>query len=93
MSQSHGVVVVSPTEELLRPIVRRDCKKNDFFTVSILKFWAQEYEDKLAELLHSQLTRSGSSPNKKRQRSVLLLPLILILFSITYSVYFRVALL
>ncbi|KAI0237347.1 Integrator complex subunit 3 [Lamellibrachia satsuma] len=57
-----------PTEELLRPILRRECKKNDFFTVSILKFWAQEYEDKLAELLHSQLTRCGPSPNKKRQK-------------------------
>ena len=38
------------------------------FTVSLLKYWAQEYADKLAELLHSQLTRSSGTPKRKGHR-------------------------
>jgi len=40
------------------------------FTVSLLKYWAQEYADKLAELLHAQLTRSSGTPKRKGHRSV-----------------------
>lgn len=61
-------VLGRPTPELIRPILCRECKKPDLFTVSILKYWAQEYEDKLGELLYSHITRSNSTPNRKRPR-------------------------
>ncbi|XP_074650376.1 integrator complex subunit 3-like [Tubulanus polymorphus] len=59
----------SPNTEILRCILCRECKKNDFFAVSILKYWAEECEEKLAELLLSQLTKNvPNTPNRKRQR-------------------------
>ncbi|KAL5004662.1 hypothetical protein ScPMuIL_018118 [Solemya velum] len=57
-----------PTTDTLKPILCRDHRKADFFTISILKFWAQEYEDKLAELIHTQIAKFNGTP-KKRQRS------------------------
>ncbi|XP_005091080.1 integrator complex subunit 3 isoform X2 [Aplysia californica] len=59
---------VSPNWDLLRPVLSRECKKSDFFTVSILKYWAQEHEDRLAELINFQLTKLNGTP-KKRQRT------------------------
>ncbi|KAK3595164.1 hypothetical protein CHS0354_002764 [Potamilus streckersoni] len=61
----------SPTSDMLRPILCRECKHVDLFTVSILKYWAQEYEDKLADLVQAQLTKSSGSGNtpKKRQKT------------------------
>jgi len=59
-----------PSADLLRPLLCRECKRNDMFTVSLLKYWAQEYADKLAELLHSQLTRSSGTPKRKGHRFV-----------------------
>jgi len=41
------------------------------FTVSLLKYWAQEYADRLAELLHAQLTRSSGTPKRKGHRFVI----------------------
>ena len=64
-----SVLYYSPTSELLRPILCRECKRTDFFTVSILNYWAQEFEDKLAELIYTQFSKvNGGTPNKKRQR-------------------------
>ena len=59
-----------PNADLLRSLLCRECKRNDMFTVSLLKYWAQEYADKLAELLHSQLTRSSGTPKRKGHRYV-----------------------
>ncbi|XP_025077829.1 integrator complex subunit 3-like [Pomacea canaliculata] len=59
----------SPTPELLRPVLCRECKKSDYFVVSVLKYWAQEHEERLAELINSQLTRvNGATHQKKRQK-------------------------
>ncbi|ESP00344.1 hypothetical protein LOTGIDRAFT_140893, partial [Lottia gigantea] len=58
-----------PTTDLLRPILCRECKKTDLFTPSILKYWAQEHEDRLAEIIYQQLSKVNNSP-KKRQRFV-----------------------
>ncbi|WAR00983.1 INT3-like protein [Mya arenaria] len=61
--------IMVPSSDLLRPILCRECKKNDFFTVSILNYWAQEFEDKLADLIYSQFSKvNGGTPNKKRLR-------------------------
>lgn len=56
-----------PSTELLRSVLSRDCKKQDLFAVSVLKYWAQEYEDRLAEIIYNQLTKVSTTP-KKRQR-------------------------
>jgi len=60
---------VSPSWELLRPVLSRECKKSDYFTVSILKYWAQEHEDQLAQLINNQLTKLNGGTPKKRQRT------------------------
>jgi len=48
------------------------------FTVSLLKYWAQEYADKLAELLHSQLTRSSGTPKRKGHRFVVVVAVVVL---------------
>ena len=58
-----------PSQDLIRPVLCRDCKRTDFFTVSILKYWAQEYEEKLADLILSHVSKLNGTP-KKRQRFV-----------------------
>ncbi|XP_041361023.1 integrator complex subunit 3-like [Gigantopelta aegis] len=59
----------SPAADLVRPILVRECKKSDYFAVSILKYWAQEHEDRLAELIFQQLTKLNGGTPKKRQRT------------------------
>ncbi|XP_050400889.1 integrator complex subunit 3 [Patella vulgata] len=58
----------NPSADLLRPILCRECKKGDLFATSILKYWAQEHEDRLAEVIYQQLSKLNNSP-KKRQRT------------------------
>ncbi|XP_064619103.1 integrator complex subunit 3-like [Lineus longissimus] len=58
-----------PTAELVRCILCRESKKLDFFAVSILKYWAQEYEDRLADLILSQVQKNTTTSNRKRQRT------------------------
>ncbi|XP_023239440.1 integrator complex subunit 3 isoform X1 [Centruroides vittatus] len=59
-----------PTAELLKHIMCRDVKLNDQFVVSVLKYWSQEHEEKLAELIGSQLSKSGLTPNKRKRQQV-----------------------
>lgn len=68
-----NVLFFSPSSDLLRIIMCRDCKKTDYFVVSILKYWAQEFEDKLAEHINQQVSKFNGTP-KKRQRFVCLIP-------------------
>ncbi|KAK7115612.1 hypothetical protein V1264_001450 [Littorina saxatilis] len=58
----------SPSAELLRPMLCRECKKMDYFVVSVLKYWAQEYEDRLAELIKEQLTRLGGTTHANKNK-------------------------
>ena len=60
-------ILSSPNGDLLRPLLCRDCKRADLFSVSVLKHWAQENEDRLADLLLAQLTKCNSTPNRKRK--------------------------
>ncbi|XP_076443477.1 integrator complex subunit 3-like [Babylonia areolata] len=55
----------SPSAELLRPMLCRNCKKSDYFVVSVLKYWAQEYEDRLADLIKEQLTRVNGTTKRR----------------------------
>ncbi|XP_013791928.2 integrator complex subunit 3-like [Limulus polyphemus] len=60
-----------PSAELLRHIMSRQVRSNDHFVVSVLKFWSQEHEEKLAELVTSQLSKVASITNKrKRNQSI-----------------------
>ena len=65
------ITIFSPAMDLLRPIMCRTCKKYDLFTVSILKYWAQDYEDTLAEYIFKLVTKNTGTPNRKRQRLVI----------------------
>ncbi|XP_054715725.1 integrator complex subunit 3-like [Uloborus diversus] len=56
-----------PSQTLLKHIMCREVKLTDQFVVSVLKYWTQEHEEKLAELISSQLSKSGSALKRKRQ--------------------------
>lgn len=56
-----------PSMELLKHILCRDVKSNDLFVVSILKYWTQEHEVQLSELVGSLFAKSGSAAKRKRQ--------------------------
>ncbi|XP_042903927.1 integrator complex subunit 3 isoform X2 [Parasteatoda tepidariorum] len=58
-----------PSAELLKHIMCREVKSNDKFVVSVLKYWTQEHEEKLAELISSQISKSGSALKRKRAPS------------------------
>ncbi|KAL8567155.1 hypothetical protein ACOMHN_033057 [Nucella lapillus] len=58
----------SPSADLLRPMLCRNCKKTDYFVVSVLKYWAQEYEDRLADLIKTELTRVNGMTTKRRTK-------------------------
>lgn len=57
-----------PTAELLKHIMCREVKQQDFFVVSVLKYWSQEHEEKLAELVATQLTKFNTTPNKRKRQ-------------------------
>lgn len=62
------ILYYSPTDDSLLYVLRRDGKNADPFALSILRFWSQEHEDKLAELVTMQLTRHTTTPRKQRLR-------------------------
>lgn len=59
----------SPSADLLRPMLCRKCKKSDYFVVSVLKYWAQEYEDRLADLIKTELTRVNGMTKRRTKES------------------------
>ena len=79
----------SPTTELLRLILCRECRKNDMFAVSVIKNWAHEYEDKFAELVCTQLTKNTNTPNRKRQRYIDVLTFKVVIYHSFNSIYPR----
>ncbi|KAM7285580.1 integrator complex subunit 3 [Ixodes scapularis] len=56
-----------PSAELLRHILCRDVKGSDLFVVSILKYWTQEHEVQLSELVGALFVKAGSAAKRKRQ--------------------------
>lgn len=58
-----------PTAELLKHVMCREVKQNDHFVVSVLKYWTQEHEEKLAELIGALLSKSGTPNKRKRQQA------------------------
>jgi len=57
-----------PTLDLLKNILVRTAKPTDFFVVSILQYWIQDYDDKVADMMSSLLNKlSSSSPNKRKR--------------------------
>lgn len=58
-----------PNDEYLKCILDRDCKKSDYFTISILRCWARDFCDKLAELVAAQLNRNLNSATRGKKKS------------------------
>jgi len=58
-----------PSEEYLKCILDRNCKKNDFFTISVLRCWARDHCDKLAELVAAQLNKNLNSTTRGKKKS------------------------
>lgn len=59
-----------PTLELLQHIMSREVKPQDHFVVSVLKYWSQEHEDKLADLMASQLKKFNTTPSKRKRQQL-----------------------
>jgi len=57
-----------PSAELLKHVMFREVKSLDLFVVSVLRYWSQEHEEKLAELVASQFTKFNVSPNKRKRQ-------------------------
>ncbi|UYV77018.1 INTS3 [Cordylochernes scorpioides] len=56
-----------PCQELLRPVLCREVVPGDNFSVSLLKYWSQEHEEDLAELMALMLNRATPHLKRKRQ--------------------------
>lgn len=57
-----------PTLDLIKTLLARDVKPHDHFVVSLLKYWMQDYEDKIADLISGLLNKhSCTSPNKRKR--------------------------
>ena len=58
-----------PNEDYLKCILDRDCKKYDYFTISVLRCWARDHCDKLAELVAAQLNKNLNSTTRGKKKS------------------------
>lgn len=58
-----------PNDEYLKCILDRDCKKYDYFTISVLRCWARDHCDKLAELVATQLNKNLNSTTRSKKKS------------------------
>lgn len=58
-----------PTMDLLKILFSREVIEGDNFVISVIKYWCQEYMDKLGDIISSLLsTRNpGTSPNKRKR--------------------------
>ena len=58
-----------PTAELVKHLMSREPRPRDKFVTSVLTCWISEYEEKLGDLLGSQLCKQASPAGGKRKRS------------------------
>merc|ERR1740129_689421 len=58
-----------PTAELVKHLMSREVNSSDRFVTSVLTCWINEYEDKLGDLLGSQLCKQASPAGGKRKRT------------------------
>ncbi|KAG1669362.1 Integrator complex subunit 3 [Nymphon striatum] len=58
-----------PTDQLLKHLFSREPKRNDFLVASVLKYWSQEHEDKLAELISNALGKHFPTPAKRKSKA------------------------
>ena len=58
-----------PTAELVKHLMSRDPVAKDRFVTSVLTCWINDYEDKLGDLLGSQLCKQASPAGGKRKRT------------------------
>merc|ERR1719509_660670 len=58
-----------PTADLVKHLMSREPKPKDRFVTAVLTCWINDYEDKLGELLGSQLCKQASPAGGKRKRT------------------------
>ena len=58
-----------PTADLLRHVLERDVRADDFFVVSILHNWTRHHESKTAELISAHIKNSCTPAKRKRSNS------------------------
>lgn len=58
-----------PTADLVKHLMSRDPTPKDRFVTSVLTCWINEYEDKLGDLIGSQLCKQASPAGGKRKRT------------------------
>lgn len=58
----------SPSEVLLRTLLQRECRLEDPTVATILQYWVQRYEDKMAKLINDVVNNKPQpSPNKRKR--------------------------
>jgi hypothetical protein len=62
---------LEPSADLLKHILSRDVKDDDFFSLSILNYWMRKYEKKTADVISTSLTKNLSPGKRKRTTKVL----------------------
>jgi len=58
-----------PTADLVKHLMSREPKPKDRFVTAVLTCWINDYEDKLGDLLGSQLCKQASPAGGKRKRT------------------------
>lgn len=58
-----------PTADLIKHLFSREVSSGDMFVISVLKYWCQDYMDKLGDLISSLLStrHPATSPNKRKR--------------------------
>ena len=61
-----------PTAELVKHLMSREVNPSDRFVTSVLSCWNNDYEEKLGDLIGSQLCKQASPAGGKRKRNTTL---------------------
>ena len=59
----------SPTMDLILPVLSMECSEKrpgNQFSVSLLRYWANEYPRELAQLIGQQLCKQASGTKKRK---------------------------
>ena len=59
----------SPSTDLLTPVLSMECSEKrpgNQFSVSLLRYWAQEYPRDVAQLIGQQLCKQASASKKRK---------------------------
>ena len=63
------IIIFRPSSDLVIPVLSMECsdkRPGNQFSVSLLRYWAQEYPRELAQLIGQQLCKQVSASKKRK---------------------------